>query len=50
MKRYAAIEGHGVRIGGGGKTNKETSEILKRTYLCRYSGKANSNRTVLTEN
>jgi hypothetical protein len=50
MKRYAAIEGYGVRIGGGRKTNKETSEILKRTYLCRHSGKANSNRTVLIEN
>ena len=42
MKKYAATKGHGVRIGGGGKVNKETKEVLKRTYLCRHAGKANS--------
>lgn len=29
MKRYAAAKGHGVRIGGGGKVNKETKEVIK---------------------
>ena len=42
MKKYAAAKGHGVRIGGGGKVDKITKEVLKRTYLCRHAGKANS--------
>ncbi|CAB4412471.1 unnamed protein product [Rhizophagus irregularis] len=28
---------HGVRIGGGGRVDKETCQILKRTYLCRQA-------------
>ncbi|CAB4421623.1 unnamed protein product [Rhizophagus irregularis] len=46
MKRYAAAKGHGVRIGGGGKVNKETKEVIKRTYLCRHAGKAKSDQTI----
>src|SRR3954453_12137189 len=42
MKKYAAAKGHGVRIGGGGKVDKVTKEVLKRTYLCRHAGKAKS--------
>ncbi|CAB5381264.1 unnamed protein product [Rhizophagus irregularis] len=42
MKKYAATKGHGVRIGGGGKVDKTTQEITKRTYLCRHAGKAKS--------
>ena len=29
MKRYTAAKGHGIRIGGGGKVNKETKEVIK---------------------
>jgi hypothetical protein len=47
MKRYAASKGHGVRIGGGSKINKETNEVIKRTYLCRHAGKAKSSRKPL---
>ena len=39
MKKYAAAKGHGIRIGGGGKKDATTQKILKRTYLCRHSGK-----------
>ncbi|CAG8775562.1 15507_t:CDS:2, partial [Rhizophagus irregularis] len=42
MKKYAATKGHGVRIGGGGRVDKTTQEITKRTYLCRHAGKAKS--------
>ena len=42
MKKYATAKGYGIRIGGGGKLNKATNEVLKRTYLCRYAGKAKS--------
>jgi len=42
MKRYASTKGHGVRIGGGRKLDKETNQILKRTYLCRHAGKPKS--------
>ena len=49
MKRYAAIKGHGVRIGGSGKVDQATKEVIKRTYLCRHAGKAKSNRTALIE-
>jgi hypothetical protein len=48
MKTYASAKGHGVRIGGGGRINKETNQILKRTYLCRHAGKppkSTSNKT-----
>ncbi|CAB4405057.1 unnamed protein product [Rhizophagus irregularis] len=31
---------HGVRIGGGGRVDKETCQILKRTYLCRHAGES----------
>jgi len=48
MKRYAAVKGHGVRIGGGGKVDKANG-IIKRTYLCRHAGQAKSNRTALVE-
>ena len=40
MKRYASVKGHGVRIGGGGRVDKETHQILKRTYLCRHAGES----------
>ncbi|CAB4465106.1 unnamed protein product [Rhizophagus irregularis] len=40
MQRYASIKGHGVRIGGGGRVDKETCQILKRTYLCRHAGES----------
>ncbi|CAB5203403.1 unnamed protein product [Rhizophagus irregularis] len=30
MKKYAATKGHGVRIGGGGKVDKMTNEVMKR--------------------
>jgi hypothetical protein len=42
MKKYASIKGHGVRIGGGGKVDKATKQVLKRTYLCRHAGKSKS--------
>ena len=45
MKRYAAVKGHGVRIGGGGKVDKTTNEVLKRRYLCRHVGKTTSKQT-----
>ncbi|CAB4412037.1 unnamed protein product [Rhizophagus irregularis] len=31
---------HGVRIGGGRRVDKETCQILKRTYLCRHAGES----------
>ncbi|GBC11791.2 protein FAR-RED IMPAIRED RESPONSE 1-like [Rhizophagus irregularis DAOM 181602=DAOM 197198] len=31
---------HGVRIGGGGRVDKETCQILKRTYLCWHAGES----------
>ncbi|CAG8759637.1 9791_t:CDS:2, partial [Gigaspora rosea] len=37
--------GHGIRIGEGGRVNSETQEIIKRTYVCRHSGKPQSDRT-----
>ncbi|CAB4488505.1 unnamed protein product [Rhizophagus irregularis] len=37
MQRYASVKGHGVRIGGGGRVDKETCQILKRTYLCQHA-------------
>ena len=49
MKRYAAVKGHGIRIGGGGKVDKANGIIIKRTYLCRHAGQAKSNRTALVE-
>jgi len=49
MKRYGSVQSHGVRIGGGGKVDKETKEVIKRTYLCQHAGKAKSNRTALIE-
>ena len=45
MKKYASAKGHGVRIGGGGRVNKETKEVMKRTYLCRHAGKAKPKQT-----
>jgi len=39
MKKYASANGHGVRIGGGGRVDKATNKIIKRTYLCRHAGK-----------
>ncbi|CAB5363079.1 unnamed protein product [Rhizophagus irregularis] len=45
MKKYAAAKGHGVRIGGGGKVDKTTNEVMKRRYLCRHAGKASSKQT-----
>ncbi|CAB5374543.1 unnamed protein product [Rhizophagus irregularis] len=33
IKKYAATKGHGVRIGGGGKVDKMTNEVMKRRYL-----------------
>ncbi|PKY50787.1 hypothetical protein RhiirA4_424013 [Rhizophagus irregularis] len=42
MKKYAATKGHGVRIGGGGRVDKTTQEITKRTYLYHHAGKAKS--------
>jgi len=29
MKRYAAVKGHGIRIGGDRKIDKITNEVLK---------------------
>ena len=29
MKQYASTKGHGIRIDGSGKINKETKEVLK---------------------
>jgi len=29
MKRYASIKGHEVRIGGGGRVDKQNRQILK---------------------
>ncbi|CAB5373679.1 unnamed protein product [Rhizophagus irregularis] len=29
MKKFATAKGHGVRIGGGGKVDKATNEVLK---------------------
>jgi len=46
MKKYAAAKGHGIRIGGGGKVDKTTNEVIKRRYLCRHAGKANSKQTI----
>ncbi|CAG8784451.1 36699_t:CDS:2, partial [Gigaspora margarita] len=43
MKKYAATKGHGVRIGGGGRKNAKTQQIMKRVYLCRHSGKPPEN-------
>ncbi|CAG8496180.1 27303_t:CDS:2, partial [Dentiscutata erythropus] len=43
MKKYAAIKGHGVWIGGGGRINTATHQILKRSYLCRHAGKPPKN-------
>ncbi|CAG8709714.1 2965_t:CDS:2 [Gigaspora rosea] len=43
MKKYAAAKGYGVRIGGGGRKNAETQQIMKRIYLCRHSGKPPEN-------
>ena len=40
MKKYATIKGHGIRIGGGGRVDKVTKEIMKWVYLCRHAGKA----------
>ncbi|CAG8707921.1 9757_t:CDS:2, partial [Rhizophagus irregularis] len=37
MQRYASVKGHGVRIGGGGRVDKKTCQILKRTYLCQHA-------------
>ncbi|PKK55281.1 hypothetical protein RhiirC2_802834 [Rhizophagus irregularis] len=34
MKKYAAIKGHRVRIGGEERVDKITQEITKRIYLC----------------
>lgn len=45
MKKYAASKGHGIRIGGGGRVDKITHEVIKRTYLCRHAGKAKCNQT-----
>ena len=45
MKRYASVKGHGVRIGGGGKVDKENNQVLKRTYLCRHAGKPKASNT-----
>src|SRR5581483_9819058 len=45
IKKYVSANGHGVRIGGGGRVNKATNEIVKRTYLCRHAGKAKPNQT-----
>ena len=42
MKTYASAKGHGVRIGGGGRVDKEIKQILKRTYLYRHAGKPKS--------
>lgn len=40
MQRYASVKGHGVRIGGGGRVDKKTCQILKRTYLCWHAGES----------
>ena len=40
MKRYASIKGHGVRIGGGGRVDKENNQVLKRTYLYQHAGES----------
>jgi hypothetical protein len=42
MKKYAAIKGHGIRIGEGGRVDKTTQEITKRTYLYHHAEKAKS--------
>ncbi|CAB4374743.1 unnamed protein product [Rhizophagus irregularis] len=45
IKKYAATKGHGVRIGGGGKVDKMTNEVMKRRYLYHYAGKASFKQT-----
>lgn len=49
MKKYAAVKGHGVRIGRDGKVDKTTNEVMKQRYLYHHAEKVSSKQTTQSE-